>query len=301
MRPLTPEQRRRERALALGLGLDAALLLPYIGISLWVGSNTLMAEMVRVVLMFAITVFSFITLRHIHRGRLVDFDYGVGKLERLVAALVSVMLVVGACFIVWRSQAAPPPAPPGTALDVVLGIGVAAVNLVVNTTTLLALWRAERGQGSIIVNAQYRARWAKTLGSMVVLLCVIVNLAGSDATLALWADRIGSLFVVCFMLYTAWGMIREAMPDLLDRALEEPLQMEINRWLARHFELYEALLEVRSRRSGNRLFIDIVLGLDPDLPLSEATRRAETMSGDLERLIPGAQVRVLPRAVLCAD
>ena len=294
MASLAPEALQRERALAVGLVLDALLLLPYTAVSLWQGSNVLLAEAIRVNLMFVITVVSFVMLRRVHRGSLADFDYGVGKLERGVSALVSLLLMAGGCFVLWRAFQPVMPAQGGGAL---LGILFAGINWLVNLVSLLALWRAEGRSASIIVNTQYRARLAKTLGSTVVLGSVILGAVLAGGRVAAWADLAGSLCVAAMMAGTAYGMIREAMPDLLDKALAEPLQQEINRCLSRHFMSYEELLGVRTRRSGNQPQIELTLGFAGDLPLARVCATTERMRAELEAAIEGARVTVIPVSV----
>jgi ferrous-iron efflux pump FieF len=102
-----------------------------------------------------------------------------------------------------------------------------------------------------------------------------------------WADLVGSGFLACFMVWLAFGIARRVLPDLLDKALSDELQIHINRALVAHFEWYDALGRVRSRRAGSRYIVEIELGFDPALPLGEVVRRLEHMRLELERDLPG--------------
>ena len=67
-------------------------------------------------------------------------------------------------------------------------------------------------------------------------------------------------------------MLSTSCYDLLDGTLEEGDQLKITRELVTHFDRYDMLYGVRSRRSGNRIFIDIFLGFDPDKRVGDVER-----------------------------
>ncbi|MBM3218565.1 MAG: hypothetical protein FJZ38_07750 [Candidatus Rokubacteria bacterium] len=93
------------------------------------------------------------------------------------------------------------------------------------------------------------------------------------------------------------GKLESSVHDLLDRALEESRQLLIVRVLAQHFDAYEHVREVRSRRSGARIYIEIFLGFDASRTLGGVQRAVDAMRADLEALIAGSSVVIVPAAV----
>lgn len=69
--------------------------------------------------------------------------------------------------------------------------------------------------------------------------------------------------------------------DLLDRTLEA-YQIAILRALATHFD-YEEFLEVRSRRSGSQVFVEIVLSFPAEQLAKDTAQTARELKADLER------------------
>ncbi len=69
---VTAEQRQRERAVFLAFFYDCLLIPPYLWIAISVGSLTMLAEVLRGILLVAVAVLSWVTLRKIHRGRTGD-------------------------------------------------------------------------------------------------------------------------------------------------------------------------------------------------------------------------------------
>src|SRR5215510_12006929 len=160
---LTTEQRKQERALALTIWLDALLIVPYGIVSIWVGSLAMLSELLRGGLLMIVTGFSLRTLRQTHRGLIVDYDYGIGKLERALSGAVAFLLLLAAGFVVWRAFILGPETPASHFLRM-LAIVFASMNLLVNTIPAISLWRATHSQPSVIALSQFRARSAKAWG-----------------------------------------------------------------------------------------------------------------------------------------
>ena len=112
----------------------------------------------------------------------------------------------------------------------------------------------------------------------------------------LYLDPLASSITVVFMSRSAWKLIRHSIHDLLDRSLDEPLQALINGQLVRFYNEYTSLDSVRSRYSGQHVFIEIFLGFDPQRPLAEVQKITDAVKRNLEADIPHADVLVIPRA-----
>jgi ferrous-iron efflux pump FieF len=288
-------ERRRERAVALTVVLDLLLLAPYVAVGILAASWTMIAEATRGGLLIVVGIISLLALRRIHRGRTGNYEYGVGKLEQTIASMIAALLLLAAGMILWRVALMEPSQPPDRLMAIVAVVFV-VINLALNTTQAVSLHRASRDHASIIVTAQCRARIAKAIGSLVVVACVAFGMFVDDPLLARRADQIGAVSVVCLMVASGVGMLRESLPDLLDQALPEPEQRAINRVLARHFAAYDDLGRVRTRRSGNVLHVEITLRLPSATSLAAATSLADTMQEELRREIPGVDPVVVTRA-----
>ena len=134
----TLEQCKQERAVALVILLDSLIVVPYLIVGIWAGSLAIVAEVLRGGPLLLVTGLSLRTLRRTHRGLIVDYDYGIGKLERVLSSLVAVLLLLAAGFIVWRAfimEAEPPP----STFVATLAIFFVVLNFAVNTIPLFPL------------------------------------------------------------------------------------------------------------------------------------------------------------------
>jgi divalent metal cation (Fe/Co/Zn/Cd) transporter len=294
---IAPEQRASERAIFLALVADAAILLFMTVVGLLGGSLTMMAESVRAWLMDAIEAFALLVMRRIHRGRLVGFEFGPGKLEQVVNLAIAVGMLGGGVWIALGAVAlATGERAIGTPLGLALAAIVGAVNTYINLVAWIAVRRAARGATSLIMSGQLTARNVKLVSSLVVQLSLTMAAVSTDDLVIAWADAAGALFVVGFIVVTALGMLRAGFPDLVDRAVEETVQYTINRALARHFDDYARFDRVRSRRSGRRVFVEVALGFDGALSMEEVTRRVAALTATLRGEIADADITVLAQA-----
>src|SRR6185295_6184031 len=97
-----------------------------------------------------------------------------------------------------------------------------------------------------------------------------------------------------FLVYSIYGIASVNVSDLLDRALDESLQLLIMRDLAAFYDDYVAFHGLRSRRAGKHIYIDIFLEFDGTHPMGEVQKVIDSMRTSLERNIPGSHVVIAP-------
>jgi cation diffusion facilitator family transporter len=293
VRSPTVAELQQEKALRLIIVLDLLIVVPYLIVGLAAGELVMVAEVLRGGLLLFVIGVSLRTLKQAHRGQTIEYDYGIGKLERGLSAIVAVLLFFAAGFIILKAIGTRPE-PPRSPFLAGLAVLLVCVNLVVNTAPLLPLWRSLRSQPSVIVLSQFRARLAKALGSLVVVGSVVIHMFSADPIKARVAESIGSIFVAGFMIVVAVSLFREALPDLLDRAIAEPMQLQINRTLATFFHDYDELIRVRTRRSGNIAHVEITLGFAQDKTVGELSGIITRMRDHLQEAIPNCDVVIVP-------
>src|SRR5881392_2370611 len=211
--------------------------------------------------MTVIELFALAVMRRIHRGRTTRFEFGSGKLEQFVNVLIAGGMLAGGGWIAIgavRELAAGQGA--GTPAGFALAAIAASINLYVNVLAWVAMRRAARTGGSLIMGAQLTARVVKLVSSAFVQVSLTIAAVSADAMVTAWADAFGALLVCGFIVLAAVGMIRADLPDLIDRTVNEEVQEAINRMLVTHFADYDRLGVVRTRRSGTVVHAEITLG-----------------------------------------
>ena len=246
-------ERGRERALGFALAVDGVLLSAFVVVSVLAGSLALMAEALRGGLLWSLGLYALWVMRRVHRRALHRYDFGSGKVEQFANLLVAIGLLLGAAWLGVRVSLAvlspPAPAPPGLRLAV---MALAVVNLGFNLAAFAALWRSGRDGTSLVMRGQIASRLGKCVTSAVVAAALAAAALAPASWLGRNGDTLAAVLVVAVMLTLAARMLRESLPDLLDRSLAENRQIAINRVLAGFFDRYDGLGAVRSRQSATR-------------------------------------------------
>ena len=297
LREITDRQRAREQSIQLALALDAVMILAYSITAVIAGSLTMFAELLRGVLMTVIELFALAVMRRIHRGRTAMFEFGSGRLEQLVNLAVAAGMLGGAAWIgVGALRRIAGDSLAGTPLGFAFAAIAASFNLYINVLAWDGMRRAARGGGSLIMKGQLRARVVKLVSSACVQVSLTIAALSSDPVVITWADSLGALMVCAFIVHAAAGMIRSDLPDLVDRAVDEEFQAAINRMLVRHFEDYDRLGSVRTRRSGTVVHAEITLGFKPELTMADVSRRIEAMKASLRQDLGDADIAIVALA-----
>ena len=146
--------------------------------------------------------------------------FGYHRVAILTALANATALVVIALVILWEAgQSFLHPTPPqGTVM-----IAVAAVAVLMNT--LIAYWLRDASHGSLNARAAYIHMAGDALSSLgVVLAGLAVKYLGWTV-----ADPLVSVLIAAFILYSSWGIIREATDVLLEGT---PKDLDVNALVA---------------------------------------------------------------------
>jgi cation diffusion facilitator family transporter len=291
---LTADQRAKERSVAFAIAMDTVMVAALFLAGLLGGSLTMLAEALRGGLGYLMECFTFVVLRRVHRGVLADMEYGSGKLEQVANFMIGVSMLMASAWIgfgVLRIISGQRQL--GTPMGLAFAAIVGSVNAWVNLMARDAVRRAASGGASLIMQAQLTLRRVKLVASLVVGVGLTIAAVSTDDVVVAWADALGSLFVAGYLVVHAAGVLRSAIPDLLDRSAGKDVQQIVARALAAHSADYDRVHGFRSRRSGRTTFIEIVLGFDVTLTMSAVHARIEAMKATIQHELHDAQILIV--------
>lgn len=284
----------KERSVFLSLVIDFLLFIPDVVAALMANSITLWADVLKCGNELLATFLSWLALRMVRRGGKVRFDYGLGKLENITSLIVAGAMFLS-MFIVLHSAIDrlrhPADMHPG---GVWLAMILMSAGVIANTALWIRNYRVGRKQFSPIIEAQWRLFRTKAFSDLIVLAALILSMVLRAQAWAIYIDPIASLLIGGFIAHAIWGMLSNSFYDLLDRTLDESLQLVIVRELAAHFEHYKEIHGIRSRRSGSHVYIDLMLEFEGDKKMNEVQTIINQMETALERNIPGCHVLIAP-------
>ena len=148
-----------------------------------------------------------------------------------------------------------------------------------------------------LIDIQWRHERTDVVSSVAVFLALGLVMVFREEAWAVYIDPACGLAYSVFAIGSYVPVVRDSLQDLLDHTLAEDVQIIVMRRLAEHFHGYEAFHGVRSRRAGNRLFIEVTLGFDPAKTVGEAVKTIESLRGAIEGEIAHSEVSVALQAV----
>jgi cation diffusion facilitator family transporter len=285
----------RERSIFIGFVLALCLLVPCVVAAYIAKSLTLVVDILISLAETLASLLSWIIIRRVARGRNHDFNYGFDKLENIsglgVAAvmLVSFMVVVVEGIDRLRSPVAI------VESGVILGFAITTFAAVSDTWLWFKNLRLARRQSSPLMEAQWRFFRSKSVCDYCVLASLGCTLLFQAYAWSIYIDTLFSFVLSGFLVWSAYMIAADSMYDLLDRALDESLQVEINRLLVVHFDAYDDLHGVRTRRAGGQIYIEVFLEFDGSKRMADVQLAINLLTADLESKIPSSHVTICPR------
>jgi ferrous-iron efflux pump FieF len=273
------------RAALASLAVATTLVLAKLGAWLITDSIALLTSLVDSGIDFLASLVTFVSLRQAAQPADRAHRYGHGKAEPL-GAFAQAGFVAGSALILASESVqrliAPQPISQGR-----LGIAVMLGAMALTGALVLYQRAVVRRTGSIAIRADslhYRA-------DLMMNLAVIAALALTELTGSPLIDPLFALAIVAVLLYGAAGVGRQALDMLMDRELPAEERTHI-RALALGHPAAQDVHDLRTRRAGGDVFIELHLELAGELPLEQAHDIAHEVEARIRDAFPTADIIV---------
>ena len=87
--------------------------------------------------------------------------------------------------------------------------------------------------------------------------------------------------------------IKEAVSDLLDSTADEETQRKILRCIGPVYNSFEEFRGIRTRQSGETIYVDLLIGFSPDKPYSEIEEILTVFSNLIHTELPEGKVSIV--------
>lgn len=214
-----------------------------------------------------------------------DHNYGHQKVENISGLVEGILIVVAAALIaekaVERLQK-----PAGLAnLNLALAVSLAATAL--NGLLSWMLMRASRRYGSMALEGDSRHLFSDVLSS----LAVVVGLAVASFTGWIFLDSVLAIGVALLLAKMGVALIRKASTELMDQSCPQE-EARIIELLRKHEYLFVDFHDIKTRRSGNRVFAELHLTVKGEKTVEEAHGLTDHLEEDLQREMPELTITI---------
>jgi len=282
---MTQDEGRRKVQRAALLSILAALFLTVIKLIVGLLDNSLgiLSEAAHSGLDMAAAGITFIAVRRASKEPDTDHQYGHGKIENFAALAETIILWVTSIWIIYeafrRIQLLEFPHPS------IAGIAIMVLSIFIDWERSRMLFRTAEEHGSQALEADALHFSTDMISSAVVLAGVCFVWIGLPI-----ADPLAAIGVSIIIFVVSLNLGRRAYDYLIDKA-PPGLREEIDE-LCLQVVGVEKCQRARVRMSGPDLFVDLVVSLGEDVPLSEAHNIADSIEKKMEHLAPRVDVIV---------
>ncbi|WP_044914486.1 cation transporter [Butyrivibrio sp. WCE2006] len=228
----------------------------------------------------------------LNRNLKFQFNYGTGKVEAITAMCCEIFDIAGLCCIVLFSirELIKPEEEHHFILTALL---LKLVGLVIDLFLLNKQKKLAHEVKSRMFHSAYVGAKKEFVFDIVASLALIFSYVYRKSKWINYFSPILCLifaipfFVICFHHLT------DAIYELVDLTLDEDTQLKLLKVLSSYYEEYEQLIEVKSRRNGNLLYVDLELMFDEDKSFKEIKKAAENIASGIEKEIGDCKVNIV--------
>lgn len=294
--PLLPEQPARLNRLAAMASVAVASVLIAAKLAAWLltGSIAVLSSLVDSAVDALASIITLVSVHQAAQPADRAHRFGHGKAEAL-GALAQAAFVTGSALMISLEAITRlfSPQPVERSL-----VGIAVMLFAIGLTAALVLFQRTvvRRTGSIAIGAD-RLHYEVDL---FINLAVIAALLLTRATGSPLFDPLFALAIVAFLLHAAFKLARRALDMLMDRELPEAERQRILE-LARTHPVAHDVHDLRTRKAGSDVFIELHLELDGRLPLAQAHELAHQVEDRIRAAYPGASILIHQEPAGLAD
>ena len=282
---------RRDRGsqmkLAMTASLSVAAVLTVAKFVAWMitGSVSLLASFVDTTLDAMTSLVNFFAVRRSLRPADSRFRFGHGKAEPLAGMVRSIFIALTAAFLI--REAVDRLADPLAVEHGVIGIAVMAFALacMVGLVTFQRSVVRRTGSTAVASDALHYASHAMVNAGVIVSLFLSSELGWT------LADPIFAILITVYILRNAWRIGHKAFQQLMDREIGDSERDRIKQAIL-DTSMAKGVRDLRTRRSGLRVFVQFQLVLDPSLLMPKAFAVTEAVKARVRRILPDSEVMV---------
>ncbi len=210
--------------------------------------------------------------------------YGHGKVEAVSASVAAAIIAIGG--IVVTVQAVRRLLGDEPEIDVGIGLAVMVIAAGANLVMSRLMKREAELSGSMALTAEATHLLTNVVQAGAIIAGLLLVLITDEPAF----DAIVALVLAGYMAWTAVGLVRSALSEVMDEALPEDEQAAIVAVLDLHKDEILSYHRLRTRRAGATRHVDMHLAFEPGRTIEDVHQVADHISDDIQQALPGSVV-----------
>jgi ferrous-iron efflux pump FieF len=272
--------------LATNASVATAAILIAAKLVAWVmtGSVSVLASLVDSMMDVAASLINLFAVRYSLMPADHEHRFGHGKAESLAGLAQTTFISGSAVFLILQSVDRL--LHPRPLEDVGIGVGVMVFAILATLALLILQRHVIRVTGSTAIKADALHYTTDVLTNVSIIIALLLSGFGWQGVDALFA-----LGIAAYILYSAWHIGHEAFQLLMDRELPDDQRQRIREAAHSHGQV-RGIHDLRTRRSGHDIFIQMHLELDDELSLFDAHGIADQVEARIREIHPEADILI---------
>ena len=221
-----------------------------------------------------------------------EYDYGMGKFESFGGLIANLFMLIGLIAVLCTSIIGFfNPVKPS---DILLwAIIVTAICTLINVGLFLKQRKINKIAHSKLIEAEDHVLRKNILFGSISLVAIAVVYIFRGVPLVVYFEPALCLVFSVVMIIKLVHPIKQCAYDLLDKTLDEDIQLKIMKALAAGNDQYETFRTVRTRSSGQTVYIDLLIGFKNDKTYEEINTALKQLETLITAEIPNCVVSIV--------
>jgi cation diffusion facilitator family transporter len=278
----------KKGAARLTLGVIIGLVILKIIVSVITGSISIIAQTADSSLDLLAVVIAFFAISMASKPADEEHPFGHVKIENISAVVQAILIFTAGGLIIY--SAVNRILSKATIEMTEAGIGIMVVSIVVSILLSRHLLKVSKATDSIALEAIGHNIAADVYSAAGVLAgLVVIRLTGLRLIIL---DPIIALAVALIIIKSAYTVIRKSFGGLMDTRLPKAEEAEIKSCLREHAGQLVGFHELRTRKAGNKRYIDLHLVMPKTTSVEEAHRVCDHLEQDLEEKLNNTDITI---------
>lgn len=263
------------------LAIAGGALIFILKVSAFLVSNSvaLLSDALESIINIVASIMMFVAITIASRSEDQEHQYGHQKAEN-ISALVEGILIIIAAVLILEASVGRLLAPVGFSnIDLGMIISLSATSL--NGVLAITMYREAKRSHSMALEGDSKHLFSDLISSV----GVVIGLFVASITGLYILDPIIAIIVAGLLIRMGIDVFRKTSRDLMDSSCAEEEKKIIS-----VLDRTEGLLEyhdLKTRRSGSKIFMEVHICLQGDVPLAEAHSLSVRLEKELEAAVPG--------------
>ena len=250
------------------------------------GSVSIISEAIHSTMDLLAALIAFFSVKISDKPADEDHPYGHGKIENISGVIEALLILIASAWII--IEAVKKLINPGHINSVGIGFIVMFISAFVNHIVSKKLYKVAKEEDSIALEADalhLKADVYTSLGVGAGLLLIYITKLN-------YLDPIVAIFVAIFILKEAFELLSVAFKPLLDNTLSTDELSIIQNEINNHKAVFCDFHDLRSRKSGNKRYVDLHLVLPQCMTVKDAHNLCDEIEHNIEKILKNINILI---------